>query len=430
MSEATPATALAASGLRRSMVASYLAGLSSAVLAGQIWLVVLGWAAARLGDPTHTSLALAAGTVPRALLLLFGGAVADRHGAQRIARLSQQARVALMAVAAVALWATGDNMPLLLVLALLIGALDALYLPAAGALAPLVVATPDLPALQGLLQTLERGLLLVGAPLGGLLIGWAGLPASAVIIAVLSGCAVLAFSALPRQGPVVDQDKSESAWGSIVAGLRYVGGRPELWIVLVVITIVNATLSDAVNVGLVLASRQHGWGPTGLGWAIAGFAAGATVGALTLTRLRSRTAPAVVGLLWVAVAALGVAGLAAASSLLAAIVLLAVTGVAAAPATALLVGVIQANTDSLYLGRVMSLLSFSALGLAPMTYAAFGALAEIISLRGAFLAAGISGLAVAILATAAPAVRRARLEPLSESAATAPRAASASPEPH
>ncbi|MDX2408883.1 MFS transporter, partial [Streptomyces microflavus] len=50
-----------------------------------------------------------------------------------------------------------------------------------------------------------------------------------------------------------------------------------------VLAISELGLTGTLNVGMVLLNGERGWGPSGYGWIISGFGAGATVGALLLT---------------------------------------------------------------------------------------------------------------------------------------------------
>ena len=48
------------------------------------WMIGLAWTAAKIGSATETGLVVGIGTLPRALMLLFGGALADRLDARRV----------------------------------------------------------------------------------------------------------------------------------------------------------------------------------------------------------------------------------------------------------------------------------------------------------------------------------------------------------
>jgi predicted MFS family arabinose efflux permease len=429
---------------RHAGVPRFLFGLGTAVLASNIWLIALGWTAGKLPNSLDTSLVMAAATVPRAVLLLVGGTIVDRVGPARVAAISQFTRLILVAVIGPILLLAGSSLVVLLPLALIFGAVDAVYLPAASSLPPLLMPPEDLPAGQGIVQTLERAASFVGAPLGGVVASLGGLPLACAVNAVFYLVALLAFrqlpltrqpgpAAVPQPGPAAVPQPApatggepegqatsgepetqhgpeiEHIWAGLRSGLSYAGSEPRIWAILLVVTVLNLALSGAINVGLVLSARQHHWGANGFAWTIAAFGAAAAIGALSLTRIRPQRRPALVGLVWVIVGAACVGGLAVTTQLVPAIALVAGLGFAAGPASALLLGIVQASTRPAFLGRVMSLMTFSSLGLVPLSYTGFGALSAGASLPAAYLTSAAVTAATAIVAITVRTVRQAQL---------------------
>ena len=62
----------------------------------QLWTIALAWTAVHVASPAAAGLVVAAGTVPRALVLLLGGVVADRYDARRVMVLANGARIAVL----------------------------------------------------------------------------------------------------------------------------------------------------------------------------------------------------------------------------------------------------------------------------------------------------------------------------------------------
>lgn len=111
------------SPLRDPRVAWYVTSRTVSDVADQVWLVGLVFAAARLGDPQTAALVIAAGTVPRAVLMLLGGIVADRVDARRLMVTADGVRVAVLAVGALALVAA-PVLPTLLAVGVAFGVAD------------------------------------------------------------------------------------------------------------------------------------------------------------------------------------------------------------------------------------------------------------------------------------------------------------------
>jgi MFS family permease len=91
----------------------------------------LGWAASAHGG-TAAGLVLSGIVLPRTALLLVGGVTGDRIGARRVMITGD----AIMLVGAVGLGLiarrSGTSLPLLLAAAVIIGIVDAFYLPSSG----------------------------------------------------------------------------------------------------------------------------------------------------------------------------------------------------------------------------------------------------------------------------------------------------------
>lgn len=85
-----------------------------------------------------------------------------------------------------------------------------------------------------------------------------------------------------------------------------------------------------------------------------------------------------------------------------------ILGFTSGPVSALLLGMVQAQTHTAYLGRVMALVSFSAVGLVPVAFPLFGLLIQTSSLTAAFLLCAVADLITALFALSLRRVRTAR----------------------
>jgi MFS family permease len=391
----------------------YLRGFGLSLLGDQIWFVALAWAATQLDSPTQTSIVMVAGSIPRAALILLGGTLADRWGALRVTLISQRLRILIMAAAAATTLALDPNIWLLGGIALVFGAVDAAHMPAAGALPPQLLARGALPAGQGLVQTLERVATIAGAPLGGFIVATGGLTlATTVNVALFSG-ALLILRVLRLRtavsGGQPDNSNAEGTWRSLRAGLHYAATEPVLGPILLVVTMLNLAIAAPLNIGVALLANTQGWHASGFSIIIAGFGAGATLGALSVVRYRPNRYPAAVGLIWVVAGSISIAALGASPTLVMAVASATVLGITSGPASALLLGLVQARTPTAYLGRVMSLVTFSALGLVPVSYTVFGALTQATTLTTAFISCAAAELVVALVALSIRSVRTASL---------------------
>src|SRR5215212_4975909 len=119
---ATEEAALTASppAYRDGNVVRWLTAYTASLVGDSVYFVALAWSAQKAAGPTEVGLIMAAGALPRALLMLGGGVVA-----------------AAVALTAPALW-------LLVAVALVFGAVDALFVPAIGALPARITSSDQL----------------------------------------------------------------------------------------------------------------------------------------------------------------------------------------------------------------------------------------------------------------------------------------------
>ena len=168
---ASPTKPGAAPLLRDPNLRWLMAGAGISNLGDQFTLVALPWTVLLLSrDPWQLGLVLALIGIPRALFILIGGALVDRHSPRTVLMLSKVANAVLLAVLAAAL-ATGQlSLWLLHALALALGMAAAFGIPSATSMLPQVVAPARLPAANGLLMGLRQLALFIGPLLAGALL--------------------------------------------------------------------------------------------------------------------------------------------------------------------------------------------------------------------------------------------------------------------
>jgi MFS family permease len=337
------------------------------------WTLGLAWTAAQVGGAHGAGLVVGVGTVPRALLTVFGGVIADRVDARRTMIWSNLARIAVLLAGVVAVSTSRVTIPLLVAIAVVFGAIDALYRPAAAILPRQLVRQEDLGGVAAMFQLASRLAGFVGAPLGGLLVAVGGLRLVmlADVASFLVVSAVLATALKPRFPRELSVTSSVRA--DIAAGLRYIRGTPPVRTLVFALSGLNLFVSPVLAVGLVLRAHAEGWSSTSLGLmeaTLALTAAAASTYAIVWRPVR----PARTGLLMlVAQAAACVAvGIAPYPAMYAAMV---VIGVTAGLASSLLSGVFQRVVAAKYLGRTSSIMGLGDDALMPIAMVGFGALA-------------------------------------------------------
>jgi MFS family permease len=396
-------------------VLRWLAGFSLSLLGDQIFFIGLAWAAAQVAAPAQVGLILAAGSIPRAVLLPFGGAIADRFGPKGLIVVSDGVRAAVMVVFAAVLFAGRPSVAILAGLAVVFGLVDAVFLPAVGALPPRLVDAGQLARLQAMRGLAQRASIIVGAPLAGWIAARYGLPAAFGLTAVLFAVSVPALlftrvRPLPASGPAPDRPAGVTGLTRDVrAAWRYVRGHGLLGPLLILSGATEFCFTGPMNTGLPLLAAERGWGPEGIGIMLGGFGVGAAATALlvvVLGRLPRAGAVSCVGVvvMGAALAMMGVApgrwwAAAAAAGL----------GLASGVAGGLFGALVTTITDPGQLGRVMAFSLLVSFGGIPVSYTVTGLITEVTSAPVPFYIGGSLSVVAGLLGLAHRGVRRAEL---------------------
>ncbi|MFI5871058.1 MFS transporter [Streptomyces sp. NPDC051445] len=171
-------------------VLRWLAAYTASMIGDNVYYLALSWAAVRAGSPAQTGLVMTVSAVPRALLMLGGGVIADRLGPRRVVIGSDAVRCAAVLAVAVLLSTTDPGLWPLAVLAVVFGTVDAVFMPAVGALPARVTGRGQLARVQGMRGLAVRLASVVGGPLGALGVALGGAAAAFGLAALLIAVSV------------------------------------------------------------------------------------------------------------------------------------------------------------------------------------------------------------------------------------------------
>ncbi|MFE7049418.1 MFS transporter [Streptomyces californicus] len=389
-------------------VLRWLAAYTASVMGDVVYFLVLSWSATRATGPSQAGLVIAAGALPRAVLMLGGGVLADRFGPHRVAVASDATRCVVILAAAVSVVLMPPSLWLLVPVALVFGVVDAVFMPAVGALPPRITAPEQLARVQGMRGLSIRLSNAVGPLLAGVALaagGAAGAFATAGTLFALSLAVLLTVrvSALPPT------DRQAAGRAELRDGLRYVRRHRVLAPLVAVIGLSEMCFSGPVAAGLVLLADERGWGAAGMGWIASAFSVGAAAAALLLTvRARvPRAGPVLSGALCVTAA--GAVALGHAPALPSAVAFGGLIGLANGITATVTGALVQTETDPRYLGRVTSVTTLCSLGLAPVLFPLVGVTVAVWGAAMFFTVCGGICLVAALFSVSAPALRRAEL---------------------
>ena len=401
------------------------------VVGDQFHYIALSWLVISVtGSGLALGTVLIAVGVPRAILLVPLGVVADRRSPRALMLAAHVARGVIVAAIAVLALAGAASIPALAALGALFGAADAIYLPAQQAFLPRTVGAERLPSANALLQGTFQLASIVGPPVAGVVIALVGIgPAfaidaasfavAALLVALISGGALVVaarsnravpaaetpapatgdLSAAAPPGPAAAPAARESFGDALRGGIRYVAADPAIRTLMLLSLMLNFALNGPGAVGMAwLAERRFHAGPAGLGLMAAGWAAGALVGTVVAGNVKlerqGRLVLGGVGLAGVAMAAVGLL-----PWLLAVTLAVAVMGVAIGYVNIVAISWMQARVDPALLGRVMSLVMLMSAGITPLSIGLAGALIDL-DATALFVGAGALVVATALFAVA------------------------------
>lgn len=304
--------------LRRRNFTLLFSGQLISLLGDAAYGLALPWTVlAATGDPRQMAVVLAAEQVPRVLLLLVGGVLADRISPRLVMLVADMSRTAVVAVLAVTMFHGLPALGIVALLAALQGAGSGLFQPASQALLPATVVAEELPAANGLFQMLQFLALALGPLLGGIATAaQAGVAFAldagsfAVSALTLFGIHVPArVQATARQDGAASETaeatapRRSSMLGDLAAGARYAATVPLLRTLMIVTMFGNFAFVGVANVALIVLARHLSHDPVVLGLILGAMGVGGIIGGLSaglLGKLRRRGVWSMAG--WVLIA--------------------------------------------------------------------------------------------------------------------------------
>jgi MFS family permease len=333
----------------------------------------------------------------------WGGLVADRVDKQRLL-LGTQAAAALLALVLGAVTVLGVvELWMIYVLALGLGAVNALDNPARRAFVAEMVGDEHISNAVSLSSAMFMAARVIGPAIAGIVIASAGVSWCFFANGLSYGVAILAFAMLRRNEFFVVEPVPRRK-GQLREGLGYVWSNPALRLPLV-LTAVIGTLAFNFQIVLPLLAKQTFDGDAGtFGALYALMSVGSVIGALVTAHEARASRRYLLG----AALAYGVLllGAAAAPTLAVEMLVLVPVGAAGIAFTAMANGVLQTECAPEMRGRVAALFTVAFLGSTPIGGPIIGWVSEQLGPRAGLAVGGIATIAVTAAAIAA--VRRHR----------------------
>ena len=375
-------------------------------LGDQFYLVALPWLVLQLtGSNLAVGTVLMCAAIPRAVLMLGGGAVSDRIAPRRIMMTTVTTRTIFVGAVGVLVWFQVIQLWHLYVLAFAFGVADAFGLPAFQSQLPQLVEREQLPSANAAFQSLYQIATMVGPAPAGIVIktlgtAWAFLIDAASFLFILGP-----IYGLPRKDPAPKPRAEGKHFGhDILEGLHYVWRDPAMRGMLFVMTGVNLCVSGPIIVGLAALAKFRFGTPTAFGILIASWSGGALIGSILSGTRKQRTKRGWTMLIASAIVSLAIGSLGVLPNEFAMGVALALAGMVGGYNNVIIISWFQGRVEHALMGRVMSVLMFGWVGLMPVSYPVAGALAQW-SISGMFIITGTTAVLIVALCALSPNVR-------------------------
>ncbi|MGP3737260.1 MFS transporter [Streptomyces sp. GDS52] len=261
----------------------WLVGILVSLVGNVVFYFALGWAASAYGGSV-AGLVLSAVTLPRVLLLLVGGAVGDRVSARRVLITGDAVMLVLSLGLATLAHHLGAPPWLLIATGIAVGVVDAFYLPASGSMPRRMVAEAQLPRALSLRQVGGQVIAMGGGPLGGVLVGLAGLAGAAVFNAVTFAFTLIVLAVVRPRYEAAQSPRAAGLLKEALDGVRVAFAHPVLRPGLCLIGFAAGFLLPVLSLLVPLLAREREWGAGAAGLVIG--AQGVGMVAITLAVVR------------------------------------------------------------------------------------------------------------------------------------------------
>lgn len=399
-------------------------GESVSLLGDQFHTVALSWLVLGLtGSGFALGVILMAAAIPRGIFLLLGGVISDRVSPRDLALVSNVLRAVLTTIVAVLVLGDQVRIEYLVVVGIVFGTVDAVFLPAINTLVPRLVAPDRLAAANAVMQGTGQLAGTIGPAFAGLAIALIGVGAAFLFDAVSFAFAALALwfvhsGARPgRPADAVETTATvemtdtvapepSSIRASLVEGARVVLGDPVMRSIVILSTAANLAFTGPTVVGLPWLVLVHfGGDALELGLLFAVYGAGSLAGVLlagSVPRPR-RFGSIVLTLVILMGVGLGAIGLAPSIPIVG--LILVAVGAMNGYVNIVIIAWVQGRTDPLMLGRTMSFMMLGSVVAAPLSLAIAAVVVDSHA-TGMFLVAGLLVIGAGFVAIASGLPRR------------------------
>jgi MFS family permease len=350
-------------------------GETVSVFGDQFYVVALPWLVLQVtGSGLVLGSVLMTAAIPRAALMLAGGAATDRFSSRNVMLISNIMRCGIVTLLTLLIYAHAVHLWHLYVIAAAFGTFDAFFYPAYVSIVPALLAPEQLLAANSLMQGSVQLTGLIGPAASGALISFAGLGTAFGVDAASFLVSITMLSLIPNIGSAARQQPLLAA---IREGVAYALGHRVIRSLFVAFATMNLFLTGPFGIGAPLLAKTRFGGATSLGILFSSFGAGALAGTAIARHDRHRRCVGPILLTTYMTAGSTMIVLALIRHLWMSALVLVVLGLIVGYSNIHMLSNLQRQTEPQKMGRVMSLIMFCGQGLLPLSYMLAGAVSRV-----------------------------------------------------
>ena len=355
----------------------YFIGQIVSMIGTWLQMVAQGWLVLEMtGSAFQVGVAAAASSLPTLFLSIFGGVIVDRYDRKIILLWTQSASMLLAFVLGIFTLTGIVTVPVIIVLAFLLGCVAAVATPAIQAFLSEMVERDQLHSAVALNAAIFNASRVIGPAIAGLMIAWIG-TGGAFMANGLSYVAVIAALMAIRTTPHrMKPEAHQPPLQSIRDGIVYTWEHPLIRTIVLFVSVASIFGWSFMSMLPVVAKQTFGMGSDGMGYLFSAFGLGSLSGTflVSMSSGRVRTSAMVIGGILTFSLALGAFTFAAKAWL--AMGFLFIAGIGMLSAFATMTATVQRLVEDRYRGRVMSIYLMVLMGFMPLGNLQVGFLSE------------------------------------------------------
>lgn len=267
----------------------YWAGASGSFIGTWTYRTGLGWFTWELTESTAwLGIVVVVEVLPHLFLVPITGALTDRVGPLRMAKLSQLLATVVMAILSILTLLDLVTIGILISIVALNGMIMSIHQPSYFALVPNLVPREDLSAAIALQSAMVQTARFIGPALAGVLIARWGVEAAFAVNAASYICLLVGLVMIEHRDQPGKPDESRSVLSDILDGLRFIGGHFAIRTILMMTVLLALLLRPVMDLLPGFTSEVFGRDATGLAQLMSAAGLGAIFGSLWIAR-RGRT---------------------------------------------------------------------------------------------------------------------------------------------